>query len=90
MVSGSGAAQSVRAARSKMQLSSELTLIFYNCDGKRHSVDVINSTACAAVTLIVIGIAQGLELPVIPVPLDSHSELQYLLHAADIHQGDTH
>lgn len=67
MVNGSGAAEVFAQLIAKMQLSSELTLIFIIVTANVILSDVINNTACAAVTIpIVIGIAQGLELPVIP------------------------
>lgn len=67
LVNGSGAAEVFAELISRMQLDSELVLIFIIVTANVILSDVINNTACAAVTIpIVIGIAQGLDLPVIP------------------------
>ena len=67
LVNGSGAADLFAQLIAQMQLDSELVLIFIIVTANVILSDVINNTACAAVTIpIVIGIAQGLDLPVIP------------------------
>lgn len=67
LVNGSGAAEVFAELISRIQLDSELVLIFIIVTANVILSDVINNTACAAVTIpIVIGIAQGLDLPVIP------------------------
>ena len=67
LVNGSGAAEVFAQLIAQMQLDSELVLIFIIVTANVILSDVINNTACAAVTIpIVIGIAQGLDLPVIP------------------------
>ena len=67
LVNGSGAAEVFAELISRIQLDSEIVLIFIIVTANVILSDVINNTACAAVTIpIVIGIAQGLDLPVIP------------------------
>lgn len=67
LVNGSGAAEVFAELVSKVHMKSEFVLILIIVTLNVVLSDIINNTACAAVTIpIVIGIAQGLELPVIP------------------------
>lgn len=67
IVNGSGAAQVFADLISSLNVGNELLLILIIVTVNVVLSDVINNTACAAVTIpIVIGIAQGLDLPVIP------------------------
>lgn len=67
IVNGSGAAQVFADLISSVNFNSEFLLILIIVTVNVILSDVINNTACAAVTIpIVIGIAQGLNLPVIP------------------------
>lgn len=67
LVNGSGAVDAFAGLISNMHMESELVLIFIIVTVNVVLSDIINNTACAAVTIpIVIGIAQGLDLPVIP------------------------
>ena len=67
LVDGSGAVDAFAKLISGMRIDSELVLIFIIVAVNVVLSDIINNTACAAVTIpIVIGIAQGLGLPVIP------------------------
>lgn len=67
LVNGSGAVTAFAELISNMRMESELVLIFIIVAVNVVLSDIINNTACAAVTIpIVIGIAQGLGLPVIP------------------------
>lgn len=66
LVNGSGAAEKFAEAISNISFSNELFLIFIIVTFNVVLSDVINNTACAAVTIpIIIGIAEGLSLPVI-------------------------
>ena len=67
LVNGSGAADEFANLISRMDFSGEFFLIFIIVVFNVVLSDVINNTACAAVTIpIIIGIAEGLSLPVIP------------------------
>lgn len=67
LVNGSGAAEVFAELISNIQIESEFVLILMIVTLNVVLSDVINNTACAAVTIpIVIGIARGLGLPVIP------------------------
>lgn len=67
IVNGSGAAQIFADLISTMNIQNEFLLILMIVSFNVILSDVINNTACAAVTIpIVIGIAKGLNLPVIP------------------------
>jgi sodium-dependent dicarboxylate transporter 2/3/5 len=67
LVNGSGAAQVLADSISKVNISSEFWLILIIVTVNVVLSDVINNTSCAAVTVpIVIGIAKGFNLPVIP------------------------
>ena len=67
LVNGSGAADTLAEIISGINFHSEFTLIIAIVTLNVILSDVVNNTACAAVTIpIVISIAQGLGLPVIP------------------------
>lgn len=67
IVNGSGAAEAFAALISRISFSSEFILILILVTLNVILSDVINNTSCAAVTIpIVIGIVQGLRLPVMP------------------------
>lgn len=67
LVNGSGAAQVFADLIAGMNMNSEFVLILIIVAVNVVLSDIINNTACAAVTIpIVIGIAEGLNLPVIP------------------------
>ncbi len=67
IVNGSGAAQMFADLVSKINIQNEFLLILMIVTFNVVLSDIINNTACAAVTIpIIIGIAQGLDLPVIP------------------------
>ena len=67
LVNGSGAADTLAEIISGISFHSEFTLIIAIVTLNVILSDVVNNTACAAVTIpIVISIAQGLGLPVIP------------------------
>ena len=67
IVNGSGAAQVFADLIATFEIKNEFVLILIIVTFNVVLSDVINNTACAAVTIpIVIGIAQGLDLPVIP------------------------
>lgn len=67
LVNGCGAAEIFAELVSKVHMESEFVLILIIVTLNVALSDIINNTACAAVTIpIVIGVAQGLELPVIP------------------------
>lgn len=67
LVNGSGAAELFAELVSRIDMNNEFVLIFIIVTLNVVLSDVINNTACAAITVpIVIGIAQGLNLPVIP------------------------
>ena len=67
LVNGSGAAQMFADAVAKIDIQNEFLLIFMIVTFNVVLSDIINNTACAAVTIpIIIGIARGLDLPVIP------------------------
>lgn len=67
LVNGSGASELFAELISKVHLESRFLLIFIIVTLNVILSDIINNTACAAVTIpIVISVAQGLRLPVIP------------------------
>lgn len=67
LVNGSGAATKFSEAISTLSFDSEFLLILIIVTFNIVLSDVINNTACAAVTMpIIIGVAEGLSLPVIP------------------------
>lgn len=67
LVNGSGAAAYFAELISRFEVRSEFLLILTIVTLNVVLSDIINNTSCAAVTIpIVIGIAQGLQLPVIP------------------------
>lgn len=67
IVNNSGAAAAFAELISKINFRSEFLLIFIIAALNVVLSDVVNNTSCAAVTIpIVISIAQGLELPVLP------------------------
>lgn len=67
IVNGSGAAEAFAAMIAAFNFNSEFILILIIVTLNVVLSDIINNTSCAAVTIpIVIGIAQGLELPVMP------------------------
>ena len=67
LVNGSGAAAAFANLLSSMNITSDFLLILFIVIMNILLSDVINNTACAAVTVpIIIGIAQGLGRPVIP------------------------
>jgi len=67
LVNGSGAADAFAQLLSSLHITSDFLLILFIVVMNVLLSDVINNTACAAVTVpIIIGIAQGLNKPVIP------------------------
>ncbi|MEG1758450.1 MAG: SLC13 family permease [Oscillospiraceae bacterium] len=67
LVNGSGASQVLADSIAKINFSNEFFLILLIVTANVVLSDIINNTSCAAVTLpIVVGITQGLGLPVIP------------------------
>ena len=67
IVNGSGAAGAFAGMIASINFSSEFLLIFIIVTLNIVLSDIINNTSCAAVTIpIVIGLARGLELPVMP------------------------
>lgn len=67
LVNGSGAADAFAQAISGMRVQSELLLILLIVTLNVVLSDIINNTACAAVTIpIIIGIVRGLDLPMFP------------------------